>query len=149
MLLGFITISSAQTEEVIYQIVEQMPRFPGCEQLETKSKKENCSVNNLMEYVYSNLEYPEEAIKNKVEGRVVVRFVVSDKGEIKKVKILRGIGSGCDESVKKLMLSMNNMEQKWIPGSQDGKKVNVFYTMPVIFKLKNIINKNDIEENKK
>ena len=136
MFFGFYFQILAQKGEVeIFQIVEQMPRFPGCEELKTLREKNKCSNQKLMEYIYENLEYPEAAIKNETEGRVVVRFTVTKEGAIENVKTLRDIGDGCGEAAKKVILSMNNMEQKWIPGRQGGRKVSVYYTLPVIFKL--------------
>ena len=135
MLFGFYFQIIAQETEEIFQIVEQMPRFPGCEELQTLREKKECSEQKFMEYINENLEYPEEAIKNKTEGKVYIRLAVTKNGSIKKVKILRDIGDGCGEAAKKVILSMNNMKQKWIPGSQGGRKVNVFLTIPVGFKL--------------
>ncbi len=135
MLFGFYFQIIAQETEEIFQIVEQMPRFPGCEELQTLREKNECSNQKFMEYFYDNLEYPEEAIKNKTEGRVVVRFTVTKDGYIKDAKILRDVGDGCGEAAKKVILSMNNLEQKWIPGSQGGRKVNVHLTRPIKFRL--------------
>ncbi len=135
MFFGFYFQILAQETQEIFIIMEQMPRFPGCEELQTLREKNKCSERKFKEYINENLEYPEEAIKNKTEGKVVVRFVVTDKGFIKDAKILRDIGDGCGEAAKKVILSMNNMEQKWIPGSQGGRKINAYYTIPVSFKL--------------
>ena len=149
MLFGFyFQIIAQETESEIWSIVQQMPRFPGCEELQTLREKNECSNQKFMEYIYENLEYPEEAIKNKTEGRVVMRFTVTKDGSIKNVKILRDIGNGCGEAAKKVILSMNNMEQKWIPGSQGGRKVNVYFTVPVIFKLTDEIFKKHKEKHR-
>ncbi len=122
-------------EEEIFQIVEQMPRFPGCEDKSTKAEKEKCSQQKLMEYIYANLKYPSIARENGIEGRAVIRFVVDKTGKVSDVKILRDIGGGCGEAAAKVIKSMNNMPKKWVPGRQGGRKVKVYYTLPVIFKL--------------
>ncbi len=122
-------------EEEIFQIVEQMPRFPGCEDKSTKAEKEKCSQQKLMEYIYANLKYPSIARENGIEGRAVIRFVVDKHGKVSDVKILRDIGGGCGEAAAKVIKSMNNMPKKWVPGRQGGRKVKVYYTLPVIFKL--------------
>ncbi|HHH54845.1 MAG TPA: energy transducer TonB [Bacteroidetes bacterium] len=122
-------------EEEIFQIVEQMPRFPGCEDKATKAEKEQCSQQKLMEYIYANLKYPPIARENGIEGRAVIRFVVDKNGKVSDVKILRDIGGGCGEAAAKVIKSMNSMSKKWVPGRQGGRKVKVYYTLPVIFKL--------------
>ena len=88
-----------------------------------------------MEYIFSNLKYPKTAIEKGLEGNVIVRFVVNKKGRISEIEILKDPGEGCGKAVKDLVESMNKMPQKWIPGKLKGKKVNVTYTLPVMFKL--------------
>ncbi len=122
-------------EEEIFQIVEQMPRFPGCEDKSTKAEKDKCSQEKLMQYIYANLKYPSIARENGIEGRAVIRFVVDKNGKVSDVKILRDIGGGCGEAAAKVIKSMNKMSKRWIPGRQGGRKVKVYYTLPVIFKL--------------
>ncbi|HHH54140.1 MAG TPA: energy transducer TonB, partial [Bacteroidetes bacterium] len=119
----------------IFNTVEQMPRFPGCEEKTDKEEKEQCSGQKLMQYIYSNLRYPESAIEKGIEGRVVVRFVIDKSGYVTDVKILRDIGGDCGTEVKRVIESMNALPEKWIPGRQAGQKVNVYYTLPVVFKL--------------
>ncbi len=102
----------------IYQIVEQMPQFPGGESA-------------LMEYVSKNVVYPEEAKEKEIQGRVFIGFVVEKDGSIGEVKVLRGIGGGCDEEAVRVIKGM----PKWKPGIKDGKPVRVSYMMPINFKL--------------
>ena len=67
------TIPDLEVEEEIFMIVEQSPRFPGCEDMEgSKEEKESCAQKRMNEFIYENLEYPEEARKNGVEGQVVI-----------------------------------------------------------------------------
>lgn len=114
---------------------EQVPRFPGCEDMVSIGEKNECANKKLLEYVYSSLNYPAEARKKRIEGRVTLRFAVTKDGKIENVEVLRDIGGGCGEEAKRVIESMNNLTQKWIPGSQNGKNVNVWFTIPVIFKL--------------
>ena len=102
----------------IYQIVEQMPKFPGGESA-------------LMEYVSKNVVYPEEAKEKEIQGRVFIGFVVEKDGSIGEVKVLRGIGGGCDEEAVRVIKGM----PKWKPGIQKGKPVRVSYQIPIYFKL--------------
>ena len=105
-------------EDTVYQIVEEMPEFPGGE-------------NALMEYVSKNVVYPEEAKEKEIQGRVFISFVVEKDGSIGEVKVLRGIGGGCDEESVRVISDM----PKWKPGKQKGEAVRVSYQIPIMFKL--------------
>jgi TonB family protein len=99
--------------------IKQHPSFPGGDQAR-------------IEYLQSNLKYPENAKKNKVQGTVYITFLVKRDGSISDVKILRGIGSGCDEEAVAAIKSM----PKWNPGlNLQGEAVAVVYNMPIKFKL--------------
>ena len=105
-------------EDTVYQIVEEMPKFPGGEKA-------------LMDYVSNNVKYPEEAKNKNIAGRVFVSFVVEKDGSIGEVKVLRGIGGGCDEESVRVISDM----PKWKPGKQKGEAVRVSYQIPIMFKL--------------
>ena len=105
-------------EQEIFQIVEEMPSFPGGE-------------GKLMEYVAKNIKYPQIARETGIQGRVFVGFVVEPDGSISNVKLLRGIGGGCDEEAMRVIKSL----PKWKPGKQRGKPMRVSYQIPVLFKL--------------
>ena len=105
-------------EQEIFQIVEEMPAFPGGEKA-------------LLEYVAKNIKYPQIARETGIQGRVFVGFVVEPDGSVSNVKILRGIGGGCDEEAMRVIKSL----PKWKPGKQRGKAVRVSYQIPVVFKL--------------
>lgn len=119
----------------IFQVVEEMPRFPGCETETSKSEKELCANRKMYEYIYNNLKYPKTAAKEGVEGKVLVRFVVKSNGEIGDINIIKDIGEGCGEAVKTVLQNMNDLNEKWIPGKQQGKNVSVYFTLPIVFKL--------------
>lgn len=125
----------APVEEEIFKVVEQMPRFPGCEDKGTEKEKEDCAKTKMLEYIYSNLKYPAIARENGVEGQVVLQFVVDRDGTITDTKVVRDIGAGCGEAASKVVEGMNNMGKKWLPGKQRGRPVRVLYTLPVKFKL--------------
>ena len=65
----------------------------------------------------------------------VLQFVVSEKGEVKDVKVVRDIGAGCGDAAQKVVEAMNDLPQKWTPGRQRGRPVKVLYTLPVKFRL--------------
>lgn len=98
--------------------VEENPEFPG-------------GPAKLLEYIQKNLEYPEAARENEIQGRVFVGFIVEEDGSVSNVKILRGIGYGCDEEAIRLVNSL----PKFKPGKQRGKPIRVQYTLPIVFKL--------------
>lgn len=108
----------------IYSVVEQMPYFGNC-------KDEDCSTNAMLKHVYSNVKYPKAAREKGVEGMVVVEFVISKTGEILQPKVVRSLGSGCDEEVLRVVRTM----PKWNPGQHKGEKVDVQFKLPVKFKL--------------
>ena len=108
--------------DTVFQIVEQMPQFPGGEQA-------------LMEFVAKSVVYPEEAKEKNISGRVFVSFVVEKDGSVSNVKVLRGIGGGCDEEAVRVIKSM----PKWEPGKMKGKPVRVSYQIPFNFKLDNTL----------
>ena len=104
--------------EPIFTVVESMPQFPGGEA-------------GLRKYLQQNLTYPSKARKAGVEGKVYVSFVVNSAGKVADVKIVKGIGEGCDE---KAVQVMNNMPF-WKPATQQGRPVSVCFVVPVFFKL--------------
>lgn len=104
--------------DTVFMVVEDMPSFPGGQKA-------------LMNYIASNIEYPEKAKNDKVSGRVFVSFVVEKDGSIGDVELLRGIGSGCDQEAIRVVSSMPN----WEPGKQGGKPVRVKYNLPIKYQL--------------
>ena len=107
-------------EQEVFTIVEQMPSFPGGDE-------------KMYKYLGNNIKYPQVARETGIQGRVVVNFVVEPDGSVSNVKVLRGIGGGCDEEAMRVVKAM----PKWTPGKQRGKAVRVSYTLPVVFKLQN------------
>ena len=105
-------------EAEVFTIVEQMPSFPGGDA-------------KMYEYLGKNIKYPQIARETGIQGRVFVNFVVEPDGSVSNVKVLRGIGGGCDEEAMRVVKAM----PKWSPGKQRGKTVRVSYTLPVVFKL--------------
>jgi protein TonB len=123
-------------EEEVFTVVEEMPRFPGCEEMKGDINEiKKCSAEKLFHYIFTNLKYPEEAKKNGVQGTVIARFIIQKDGTIGDVNILRDPGMSLGDEAKKVLKSMNTVPLKWIPGRQRGKAVNVFYTVPIKFEL--------------
>lgn len=106
-------------EEQIFMVVEEMPIYPGGEQA-------------MFKYIGQNTVYPQLARESGVTGIVHIYFVVNKDGSVGDVKVLRGIGAGCDEEAVRVVKSM----PKWKPGKQRGKSVKVQYTIPIRFFLR-------------
>ena len=105
-------------EEVIFQVVEDEPEFPG-------------GMEALYKYLGESIKYPALAKENNIEGRVYVTFVVEKDGSIANPRILRDIGGGCGQEAIRVVKVM----PKWKPGKQRGKNVRVQFNLPVSFKL--------------
>ena len=118
VVVGYASKDSVKDREPVFNVVEQMPSFPG-------------GMEALMQYLAKNMRYPVEAQKNKVQGRGVVGFIVSKDGDIKKAHILRGVDPELDAEAIRVIESM----PRWMPGMQRGKAVAVSYTLPVMFRL--------------
>lgn len=99
-------------------IVEEMPLFPGGD-------------TERLKFLAANILYPTQATENGIQGTVYFQFIIDSKGNITDVKILRGIGGGCDEEALRVI----KMMPQWKPGRQNGRTVRVLYNMPVVFKI--------------
>ena len=112
----------APEEEVdeVFTIVEDQPGFPGG----------NAA---FYKFVASNMNYPAQARRMGIEGRVFVQFVVDKDGSVTEVKAVKGIGAGCDREAERVL----NSSPKWTPGKQRGRSVKVRMVLPIIFKLNN------------
>ncbi len=106
------------SNESIFIVVEDMPKFPGGEQA-------------LGRFLRDNIKYPEEARKKDIQGRVYLTFIVEKDGSLTNFKVVRGIGHGCDEEA----IRVAKMMPKWEPGKQRGKEVRVQFHLPVRFVL--------------
>ena len=121
---GLTTVSAQKTvvakkNQTVFDVVEQMPEYPGGQAA-------------LIEYISNNVKYPDDAAKNKVEGKVFVTFVVDTDGKITDVSLLRKVFPSLDAEAIRVISGMPN----WIPGKQKGQVVRVKYTVPIMFRLK-------------
>jgi protein TonB len=110
--------SFQKEEEIIHQVVEQIPEFPGGRQALNDS---------IREY----LQYPQLAIEKKIEGTTVVQFAVLKDGSVDKVTVYVSAHPLLDQEAVRVVRSL----PKWTPGKINGKKVNCYYIIPVVFKL--------------
>ncbi|MEI8274089.1 MAG: TonB family protein [Paludibacter sp.] len=107
-----------EEEDKVYQVIEQMPQFPGGEQ-------------ELLNYINKNIKYPVIAQENGVQGKVILRFVVSKTGMVDRVEVVRQLDPACDKEAIRVVKSL----PRFIPGKQNGVNVAVWYTLPVTYKL--------------
>ena len=107
-----------EEDNVVFQVVEKMPSFPGGDA-------------ELFKYLSQNVKYPVIAQENGVQGRVICQFVVNRDGSIVDVEVVRSVDASLDKEAIRVIKSM----PKWSPGQQRGKPVRVKYTLPVNFKL--------------
>ena len=107
-----------EEETKVFDVVEQMPSFPGGQAA-------------LMSYLSNNIKYPQIAMENGVQGRVVCTFVVERDGSITDIRVVRGVDPSLDKEAIRVLKSMPH----WIPGKQNGSAVRVKFTVPVTFKL--------------
>lgn len=122
--------SNDETE--VFKVVEEMPRFGGCEDIEGDlSAKKLCAEKKMLEFIYKNIKYPIAARKDNKQGTVVIRFVVDEKGNVIQPKIVRDIGGGCGTEALRVVKKMPT----FTPGKQRGKAVKVQFNLPVRFKL--------------
>lgn len=124
-----------QTEDMI-GIIEEMPRFPGCENQNLNSQKlKDCSQRKMLDYVYGNLEYPKITDENIKGTKAVVSFSVEIDGTLGNIKIARDPGLGIGQAAANVIHKMNNDGLVWIPGKQRGQIVVVQYNLPIQFEF--------------
>lgn len=110
--------ADSTAKEDVFMVAEQMPEFPG-------------GMKEMLKFLQENVKYPENAMKNNVQGRVIVQFVVEKDGTPTEFKVLRSVDPDLDAEALRVMKAM----PKWKPGMQKGQVVRVKFTVPVSFKL--------------
>jgi protein TonB len=110
---------------------ERMPIYGDCDENEEEVERNNCTSIKLIKHAYENVRYPALARENKIEGTVVVSFVVNKLGNVEDIKIVRDIGMGCGDEVLRAIHKLG----KFKPGKQNGRPVSVVYRLPVKFSL--------------
>ena len=109
----------SQKNDDVFDIVEQMPEYPG-------------GMQALFEFLKENIKYPEDAQKQKVEGRVLVKFVVETDGSISNIEVVKNAFPSLDAEAERVVRIM----PKWTPGKQKGQVVRVKFMLPINFSLK-------------
>ena len=109
----------AQKNQTVFDVVEQMPEYPG-------------GIAAMLEYLMKNVKYPADAEKQKIEGRVIATFIVETDGTISNIEVVKPMFPSLDAEAVRVLSGM----PKWTPGRQNGKEVRVKYTVPISFNLK-------------
>lgn len=119
-----------------FKVVEEMPRFPGCEDLSgSKVEKKQCADLKLLQFIQQNIKYPAIARENRIEGRCYITFIVEKDGSVTNVELKRDIGGKCGEEALRVVNMMANSNLKWSPGKQRGTPVRVQFSLPIHFRL--------------
>lgn len=118
----------------LFRVVEEMPRFPGCEEL-PMAERNHCAQQKMLEYIYTNIKYPATAREQQKEGMSVVRFVVEQDGSLSNIEVLRDPGAGLGAEALRIVTLMNEQNLRWVPGRQAGERVRVQFNLPIKFKL--------------
>ena len=139
VLVGLLTCRTATAQETIipyrpgfgpvdegkvYDVVEQMPSFPG-------------GPAAMMEFISRSIVYPVSALKQELQGRVIVSFIVERDGRLSNAKVVKSVAPDLDKEALRIVKKM----PRWIPGQQNGRKVKVKYTVPITFRLNKQIKK--------
>ena len=121
--------------EQIFKVVEQMPYFPGCEERGGLAERKACGDSLLLKFIYDNLIYPPLAQAQRIEGTVVVSFVVDKDGSVRDIQLLRDIGGGCGEEAVRIVNLMVEQQIRWVTRTSRSRPVAVQFTLPVRFRL--------------
>jgi len=118
-----------------FKVVEQMPMFPGCEEIADIKERKPCADRKMLEFIYKSLMYPPIARENGIEGMVVVGFVVEKDGTLDNIQMTKNIGGLTEYDAFRVVNLMNTTEPKWAPGLQNDKPVKVHFNLPIKFRL--------------
>ncbi len=125
-------ISIEQNGDPIYDKVDQMPTWKGCETEENALK---CTYGKIINLLVNNLEYPKAAKEKNIEGKVLLEFIVSKEGQVKQLKIKKDLAGGCGQAAFQAANKMIEDKVQWNAGIKNDKKVAVRMVLPVAFKL--------------
>lgn len=128
-------LAAAQSKGLVESVAEILEKNPDAvipfAAVENKPGFNGGDANDFSKWVSENIQYPQDAIDSKIEGRVILQFTVSKEGDVKDVEVLRGVNELLDAEAVRVV----SASPKWEAGSQNGVPVAVKYTFPVIFRL--------------
>lgn len=128
-------LAQISDDDTTYDKVDRMPYMYSNDcKGQADEELEKCAQRAMLQLLYENIKYPQDAKEKGSQGMVVVQFVVSKRGWVKDIKIVRSVSEDIDAEVVRIMEEVLS-KQKWVPGMKDGKTVNVSYNLPVRFNL--------------
>lgn len=128
---SLVPMESEKENELPFFKVERMPVIEGCAEEPDEEARRSCTEKLLLRHIYKNLKFPQMAKENGIEGTTVLSFIVGKSGNIEDIKIIRDIGGNCGNAALKSIEKLPS----WSPGIQNGRPVNVIYTIPIKFKI--------------
>lgn len=114
------TTTTDKVHENVSMMVDVMAQFPG-------------GNNNMIQWLSENMKYPKEGLKERIEGLVMIRFVVDSEGKVKNPEVIRSLNPIMDQEALRVISLMPD----WIPAEYKGKKVAMYYNLPIRFKVPN------------
>ena len=124
-----VVIGEEEIIDVPFAVIEDVPIFPGCENLE-KNQLRNCFQEQMNKHIRRNFRYPEIAQEMGIQGRVFVNFIISEDGSITNIR-MRGPDKNLEGEAKRIISLLPNMT----PGKQRGRPVRVPFSIPIVFRL--------------
>lgn len=121
--------SEDASSEIPFTVIEEAPIFPGCEDVERRERI-NCFQTKITDHIINHFRYPKEALNKKIQGRVIVLFIINKEGEIEKIST-KGPHPLLENEAFRIISRLPKMK----PGMQKGKPVKVKYAIPITFKL--------------
>lgn len=127
------TVTDDEDVSVPFAVLEDAPNFETCKEFTYQEAKE-CFHIEMNKHIKKYFTYPKEAKEANVQGRVIVMFIINKTGELEQISV-KGTRKEGSEFLEKEALRIVNLLPKFIPGKQRGRRVNVSYALPIIFKL--------------
>ena len=131
------TATTVKTEdpEAAFDELDIKPRFGGCNDITDPAELKSCSDKKMAKFISSNLQYPENARKLKIEGKAVVSFIIEPNGSLSDITAMTNLGGGLEEEAVRVFKLMNEKKLWWVAGMKDGKYQRVKLQLPITFKM--------------
>jgi protein TonB len=138
LLIAFVgilgTLIGQDTSEV-YTLVEEMPIYPGCEAMESNDSRNECTINEIVNFIATHTKYPKKAKRKNVDGTVYIQFIVDEFGNVGNVDILKGVNIKYGDLLNQEALRVISKLPQMKAGKQKGEVVRVQYSVPIRFNL--------------
>lgn len=119
----------------VFKVVEHMPRFPGCEDKGSEEERKACAQQSFLDFIYRNLEYPQEALEQGWEGTSVISFIVEKDGSVSTVEIIKDPGAGMGAAAAAVVEKQSQQGIRWTGMRSRGRALRVQFNIPIHFRL--------------